>query len=442
MTSLIAFRRALRLVAALNQSTIPSIPLSASHSFHRPSTFQSHSSTPPSHRTFANAASQAASDYYQLLGISRNADASEIKKAYYQLAKNHHPDTSGGDPELFAQVNQAYETLSDTGKRRIYDRYGEEGVRASSMGGEPGTSYDAGSHSSVEDLFREFGQFFNDQRGRRRAVDDPIPGVDKQTVINLTLAEAAFGANKHVRTSSADTCTDCSGSGKTNATKIRTCPQCAGEGHIRTSGGMFQSVLVTCHRCDGSGDLMDNPCGACDGDGVVDTMKETNVTFPPGCDSGMVLRVPGGGATGVRGGPPGDLFIQLQVRQDDYFHRDGRDLHVVAPISFAQAALGGRVDVRTIEGKESVRIRPGTQPDDTHTLYGKAIRGVNTAKRGDQVVHFKVVVPEKVSERQKQLLEELLDLEGGKLTKPEDCSSRSLLNRFQQFLRSTISPKR
>lgn len=389
--------------------------------------------------------SSASSDYYELLGVPRSASASQIKKAYYQLAKSHHPDTSGGDPELFAEVSHAYEILSDANKRRIYDRYGEEGVRAAAAGNNPNASSgfsrgmgDFGAQN-IDDLLKEFGDFFTNQNRARRAVDDPMPGEDKQTVVMLSLKEAAFGATKEVRSNSMDTCGDCAGSGKTKATVISQCRQCSGEGRIRTSGGMFQSVIITCNRCSGAGNVMENPCSQCDGDGVVASEKVTSVSFPPGCDNGMVLRVSGGGATGIRRGPPGDLFIQVRVAEDSYFHRDGRDLHVVAPISIAQAALGGKVQVRTIDGEEMVKIRPGTQPDDTHTLQNRALRGVNSPRRGSQVVHFKVVVPESLTERQREILTELLEHEGGKITKPEECSSSSLLERFQSFLRRTIS---
>ncbi|PXF49656.1 Chaperone protein DnaJ [Gracilariopsis chorda] len=387
-------------------------------------------------------------DYYDLLGVPRTASQHQIKKAFYRLAKDHHPDTSNGDRETFAQVNHAYQILSDTNKRRIYDRFGEEGVRASEMGADPAAAA-AGMNPrqgpfagpDIEDILRDFGHFFNGQTPQRPAVDDPIPGENKQTVVTLTLQEAAAGVAKEVRTNSVDTCRDCAGSGKTKSTRIRQCPQCSGEGRVRTTSGLFQTIVMSCHRCKGTGDLLENPCSTCDGDGVVPSFKHTSVSFPPGCDTGMVLRVPGAGATGVRRGPPGDLYIQVKVKEDDYFHRAGKDLHVVAPISFAQAALGGTVQVRTLDGSETVEVRPGTQPDDTFILHGRAMRGVNSPRRGNQVVHFKVVVPENLSTRQRQLLSELMEEEGGKLTKPEDCTSQNLLERFQRFMRRTISSR-
>lgn len=381
-------------------------------------------------------------DYYTILGVSRDASQAEIKKAYYRLAKSHHPDSgNGSDPSAFAELSHAYETLSDSRKRRIYDLHGPEGVNAA----DAGMNQDAGAGpfagaANVEDILREFGQFFSgaDIPRQKRPVDEPLPGEDKQAVATLSLREAAFGVVKDVRVQANRTCQKCAGSGKTEKTSVRTCPQCGGDGRVRRNGGMFQTVIMTCHRCGGSGNVLRDPCGTCDGSGVTPDVRENSVSFPPGCDTGMVLRVPGGGGAGARRGPPGDLFIQVRVKDDPYFHRDGRHLHVVAPISIAQAALGGKVSVRTIDGEESVFVRKGTQPDDTHTLHGRALRGVNDPKRGDQIVHFKVVVPEQISPRQEELLTELLELEGGKITRPEECGSRSLLQRFQRFLRNTI----
>lgn len=387
-------------------------------------------------------------DYYEVLGVPRSASASEIKKAYYKLAKSRHPDAAGGsvnNADAFAELSVAYEILSDPKKRRLYDLHGAEGVQAAEAGeGFPGGPGAQG----MEDVLRQFNEFFGGGMGgmggmgQRVDVDAPMPGEDRQTVVSLSLKEAAFGVVRDVRINANKTCVKCGGSGKTSQTEIIDCIQCGGTGRVTASGGMFQTIITTCPRCGGSGKEMKNPCGECDGSGVTPGIKETSVSFPPGCDTGMMLRVPGGGSAGPRGGPSGDLYIQVKVEEDSYFHRNGRDLHVVAPISVAQAALGGKILVKTIDGEESVIVREGTQPDDTHTLRGRALRGVNDPKRGDQVVHFKVVVPENVSEQQRQLLEELLELEGGKITKHEDCSSRSLLQRFQRFLRNSVSSSR
>lgn len=398
-----------------------------------------------SHRTYsttASSASRADQDYYQLLGVSRTATPTQIKKAYYALAKNHHPDKSGGDPEIFAQVNQAYEALSDPKKRSIYDRYGEEGVRASAMGADPGSAsgFPGGGPMSgnVDDILREFTDMFSNQRPRRPKPDDPVPGSDKQTSTILTLKEAAAGVIKDIRTGALDTCTVCAGSGTTSTTKMDKCSQCGGEGRVQNSFGMFQSVIMECQGCSGTGTILRDPCGRCEGEGVVSSVKNVSVSFPPGCDTGMVLRVPDGGDTGIRRGPPGDLYVQVRVKDDPYFHRQGSDLHVVAPISIAQAALGGKVHVNTIDGEEHVMVRPGTQPDDSVTLEGRALRSVKSSKRGHQVIHFKVVIPQHVSGRQKELLTELLELDGGKIERQEECTPRTLLQRFQRFLKRSV----
>lgn len=405
------------------------------------------STFPSFSRTFSSSSSpnsaRTSEDYYDLLGVSRTASSADIKKAYYTLAKHHHPDRAGGDPALFARVNHAYDTLSDPSKRRIYDHHGEDGVRAADAGADPsGSPFGFGGRAGpadVEDLLKNFGDFFGGTPHSSPKPDAPAPGADKRASAKLSLRDAAFGVTRNVRVAAREACDSCNGSGKTSNTRVDKCATCGGEGRVSAAAGMFGAVVMECGRCGGSGGVMRDPCGSCRGLGVVPGTKDVHVAFPPGCDSGMVLRVPGGGDVGVRGGPSGDLFIQVAVEEDPYFHRRGRDLHVVAPISFAQAALGGEVTVKTIDGEESVSIKAGTQSDDTINMAGRALRGVNGPKRGDQVVHFKVVVPDRVTGRQEELLKELLELEGGKLTRPEDCSSRNLLQRFQRFLRRNIT---
>jgi molecular chaperone DnaJ len=277
-------------------------------------------------------------------------------------------------------------------------------------------------------------------RPRRAAVDDPEAGEDKQTSVTLEFMEAAKGVERRIRVGALQTCTDCSGTGKTRKTSIVTCGDCNGSGHVRSSpaGGIFGTVLMPCRACRGAGDVMRDPCGGCAGLGVARGVKESRVAFPAGADSGMIMRVPGAGDAGVRGGPPGDLYVQVRVKEDDYFHRDGKDLHVVAPISVAQAALGGHVEVRTVDGTEEVAVRPGTQSDETTTLRGRALRSVNRARRGDQLVHFKVVVPSSLSGRQRKLFEELAGLDGGQIARPEECGIPGLVQKFQRFLKTSI----
>lgn len=391
-------------------------------------------------RLLSNSANaHSSSDYYSLLGVPRSASQAEIKKAFYQLAKQHHPDTAGGDPKRFADISAAYDTLSDSRKRGIYDRFGTEGVNADAAGADPRAANMGGFNTAnAEDILREFSDFFSNQHVSAPAVDDPLPGADRQTVVNLSFMESARGVTKTVRISAMDTCGSCSGTGKTKQTSIRQCPECGGRGRVQRGGGLFQSVIMTCSRCSGSGEILHNPCSTCGGEGIVKATKETQVSFPAGCDNGMVLRVPGAGSTGVRRGPPGDLFIQVRVEDHDYFHRRGKHVHVVAPISIAQAALGGPVEVNTIDGKETISVQAGTQPDDTHVLHGRGVKAVKSARRGDQVVHFKVVIPENLSGRRKEILEELMELDGGKISKPEDCHQRGLLQKFRRFLKTAV----
>lgn len=396
-------------------------------------------------RSFASRSSASARsrNYYDVLGVSRGASQAELKKAYYRLAKEHHPDAAGGDPARFAEINSAYEVLSDASKRKIYDDYGEEGVSAADSGAGPFSS----SGPSAEDIFREFGAFFSGggvgggmPHVRRAAVDEPQPGEDRNATVTLEFAEAATGVRKKVRYRAQETCVDCDGSGKTARTKVVSCAECGGEGHVRSSPGrgLFGTVVMSCRRCNGTGDFMQNPCGRCSGLGVRPGIKESFVTFPAGTDHGMIMQVSGEGDSGIRRGHPGDLYVQVRVKEDDYFHREGRDLHVVAPVSISQAALGGEVTIRTLDGEEAVRVKRGTQSDDVSVLRGRGLPSVNSSRRGDQRVHFKVVIPRTLSARQEELLRELAKLDEGKVLKPGECDVPGLLQRFQNFLKATI----
>lgn len=397
---------------------------------------------------------RAAADYYGTLGVSRGASGPELKKAYYAKAKAHHPDASGGgggggDDEAFAAVNAAYEVLSDPAKRRIYDQFGAEAVDAAAAagaggaaggGGGPGARYGG---PSPEDILRNFESFFGGGMGGMRArpsADAARPGEDRRVTAALEFMEAAKGAERRLRVGALERCEDCAGSGKKAETRVEPCGVCGGQGHVAgaPAGGIFGTVLMPCGSCSGVGEVLRDPCKGCGGAGVKSGVKENRVAFPAGVDTGTVLRVVGAGDDGVRGGPAGDLYIQVQVKEDDYFHRDGDDLHVVAPISVSQAALGGRVEVRTVDGEEDVAVRAGTQSDETSSLRGRALKGVGKRRRGDQFVHFKVVVPATLNERQRELFEELESLDGGKIDRADECAVPGLLQRFQRFLKSTI----
>lgn len=407
---------------------------------------------PPRRGLATSAAREAPRDYYDVLGVQRGASAADVKKAYYKLAKEHHPDKADGNSEVFAEVSAAYDVLRDADKRRIYDQFGHEGVQAADAGADPRAAgmggMGSGGFASAEDILRGFGQFFNGGSPARAAPDAPSPGDDREARVRLAFMDAVRGKTQNVSVQALQTCGDCGGSGKTTATRMDTCPDCGGTGRVQMSGGaMFGTVVMACARCGGSGQIMVDPCGSCDGAGVVPGVREIPVAFPAGADEGMVLRIPGGGDAGKRGGPAGDLYVRLQVERDPYFHRDGRDLHVVAPVSVAQAALGGTVSVRTVDGgeeggEERIRIRAGVQSDDRVTMGGRGVASVSGRPRGDQVVHVKVVVPDQLSERQKELFQELLELKGGKMERPGECGSAGLLQRFQKFLRTTVGKQR
>jgi len=388
-------------------------------------------------------------DYYEVLGVSRTASPSEVKKAYYKLAKEHHPDTSSGDPALFAEVNSAYEVLSDESKRKIYDTYGKEGVNAAENGGDPRAAGGMNA-ATAEDLLREFGQFFGGNAfnmggmpNQRPRPDGPAPGTDREALVELTLEEVYSGADKDVEYAARVECNTCDGTGRSSETKVARCTSCDGTGRITMRSG-FQVIMTPCGTCGGVGSVLENPCGSCSGSGTTNGTQSRRLRVPSGIANGSMLRVGGAGDAGVRGGPAGDLYVRVRVSPHDYFVRNGRDLHVIAPITPAQAVLGGRVRVRTVDGgEEDLRVLAGAQPDDRITMSGRALRsgghGQGGNRRGDQVVHLKVVVPDELTERQRELYSELLELDGGTITEPKDCSAPGLLRRFQRFLRESLS---
>lgn len=390
------------------------------------------------------AADTSTRDYYEVLGVERGASAADLKKAYYRLAKEHHPDTSSGDPAVFAEVNTAYEVLSDSKRRSIYDAYGHEGVRAADAGADPTAGGGGFGATSAEDILREFGAMFGGGgggAGMRMRADAPMAGESRESSVRLSLWDVARGVEREVQVGAMVKCDGCGGNGRGKDTKMKSCGTCGGRGQVSMQGaglGIFQTIVTACSSCGGSGSKMVNPCTKCNGRGVKAGSKEVHVAIPAGIDNGTVLRVRGEGDDGIRGGPSGDLHIRVYVEEHEYFHRDGANLHVVAPISVAQAAVGGTVKVKTIDGAETLRVRPGSQHDDTVTISGRALPRPGRHGRGDQFVHLKVVVPDSLTERQKELFEELLKLEGGKITEHSDCSSKGLLDRFQRFLRSSV----
>jgi molecular chaperone DnaJ len=342
-------------------------------------------------------------DYYEVLGVSRASSADELKKAYRKLALKYHPDRNPGDKnaeERFKEAAEAYEVLSDPKKRQIYDSYGHEGLQGSGFTGFRG----------FEDIFSSFGDIFEDffsfgfgGRGRPRTA--ARPGNDLGYALDLSFEEAAFGTEKEIELDAFAACDACSGSGAQPGSREATCPMCQGRGQVVQSQGFFR-ISTTCSRCNGTGSVLTAPCGECRGEGRVRRRKRVQVKVPPGVDSGTRLRLRGEGETGHRGGPPGDLYVQLQVRPHGFFERDGDDLYCRVSISFVQAILGDHIELSTLDGSKTIEIEPGTQPGTVIRYPGEGVPHLRGYGRGDLLVEVHVTIPTHISRRQGELLRE------------------------------------
>ncbi len=360
----------------------------------------------------------AKKDYYELLGASRDASPDEIKKAYRRLAKKYHPDVSkdGGSAEKFKEIAEAYEVLSDPEKRAQYDRFGH-------VGPEQGFDFDLRDFRRAREAFDEFGfgsgwedlfdMFFGEgvrthTRPRRRTRAQR--GEDLEYKLRLTLEDAAQGTRVKVTVPRYVKCDRCRGTGRESETSVRICPTCNGGGQVeyrrQTMLGSFVNIM-TCERCEGTGEIVESPCQKCDGRGRVWEQSRISIKVPPGVDSGSRLRLAGEGNAGLFGGPPGDLCIAVEIAPHDLFTRKGDDLYVEIPITFPQAALGAAVRVPTLFGEEELKISAGTQSGGTFVLRGKGIPHLRGRGRGDEYVTVKVITPRKLSRRVRQLLKEL-----------------------------------
>lgn len=344
-------------------------------------------------------------DYYELLGVSRDASASQIKRAYRKLAMKYHPDRNPDDPDAearFKEAAEAYEVLSDPESRQIYDRFGHEGLSGTSpTGAGPG-------FQDVNDIFAEFGDIFGDMFGFGQTDGEragPRRGADLRYDLELTFEEAAFGTTKTIAVPRHTTCDVCQGSGAEPESERHGCPTCRGEGQIQHTQGFF-TLSSTCPRCNGEGDLVDDHCSACHGKGVVDEEREVIVKVPAGVDSGTRLRLREEGESGRDGGPRGDLYVFLHVEPSEIFERDGADLHYTADLSMVEATLGCQVDVPTLDGTTEVRFDAGTQFGDVRVLDELGLPQVNSSRRGNLIVHARVHTPSDLNEKQRQLLEE------------------------------------
>jgi len=328
-------------------------------------------------------------DYYEILGVSRDADGTVLKRAYRELALKWHPDRNSGDPEAearFKEASEAYQILSDPEKRGLYDRYGHEGPSRGGAG-----------FSDVGDIFSAFSDIFGDMfGGGGRGGRGPGRGADIETRLSLTFVEAAKGVTKDVKVKRRVPCTTCHGSGASPGTSPETCRQCGGRGQVMHSQG-FLMIATTCPICRGEGRVVRTPCKTCQGQGTTTEEETLQVTVPAGVDDGATLRLSGRGETSPRGGRAGNLYVVLQVEADPRFERDGADLHTEATISFPQAVLGDTVKVPLVEGETDVVIPPGTQPGETFVLRGQGLPNVQERGSGDLVVHVRLVVPKKLS---------------------------------------------
>lgn len=346
-------------------------------------------------------------DYYEVLGIERGANLDDIKKAYRKLALKYHPDKNPNNPdaeEKFKEAAEAYGVLSDEEKRARYDRYGHQGLGG--MGGfDPNQFSDFGD--ILGDLFG-FGDFFG--TGRRRT-NRPARGNDLRYDLELSFDDAVFGKEVSIDVPRVITCKTCDGSGAKPGTSPVTCSGCAGRGQIRYAQGFF-AVARTCPQCGGAGKVIKDPCVTCSGAGRIREEKKISVKIPAGVDDGSRLRVAGEGESGYNGGPAGDLYVFLSVEQHPQFTRRDYDIHSEQAISFTQAALGADVKTKTIDGEESLKVPPGTQPNQVFRLRGKGVQFIDGNGRGDHYVHVTVKIPTTLSDEQRKLLNQLAEMSG------------------------------
>jgi molecular chaperone DnaJ len=342
-------------------------------------------------------------DYYKVLDLPRNAGEDDIRKAYRRLAMRHHPDRNPGDKdaeEKFKEAKEAYEVLSDTQKRAIYDQHGHAGLDASRQGG-GGSGF--GGAEAFGDIFGEvFGDIFGG--GRRGGRSQVYRGADLRYQIELDLAEAVFGHTTEIELTKLNECEVCHGSGAAKGSNPIQCETCGGAGQVRVSQGFF-TLQQTCPQCRGTGKIVRNPCDACLGQGRVRRHKKLSVKIPPGVDTGDRVRLSGEGEAGRNGGPPGDLYVEVHVREHAIFERDGAHLSCEVPVSFVTAALGGSVEVPTLKGQVVLKIPPETQSGRVFRLRDKGVRQARGGEQGDLFCRVVVETPVKLSKEQTDLLQ-------------------------------------
>lgn len=369
-------------------------------------------------------------DYYEVLGVDKNASADEIKKAYRKLARKYHPDVNkeADSSEKFKEAKEAYETLSNSQKRAQYDQFGHAANSQGFGGGAQGFG-GAGDFGGFGDIFD---MFFGGGGTRRRDPNAPRPGADMQYTMELDFEEAVFGKETDVSIPREEECSTCHGNGARPGTKPETCTHCNGTGQLNLEQNTPFGRVVNrrvCHYCSGTGKVIKEKCPTCRGKGKVRKQNKIHIKIPEGVDEGQQIRVAGKGEAGENGGPPGDLFIVFRVKPHEYFERDGDDIYCVIPVSFPQVALGDEIEVPTLYGNVKLRIPAGTQTGTNFRLRGKGVKNVRGYGQGDQHVKIKVVTPKKLSERQKNLLRELADMSGDELVDEQQDNFFSKMKR-------------
>ena len=371
-------------------------------------------------------------DYYEVLSVSRTASEEEVKRSYRKLAVKYHPDKNPDDPhaeEKFKELGEAYDVLMDADKRAAYDRFGHAAFTQ-------GMGRGGGFHDPF-DIFREvfsgagggiFESFFGggattDREGRQR-------GSDLRYDMQITLEEAAFGVDKEIEVRKLDTCAKCAGKGAEPGSRTINCPSCGGRGQVISSRGFFQ-VSQTCPRCRGVGQIIEKPCRACDGEGRAENTSRIQLKIPAGIADGSRLRSSGNGEAGIRGGPAGDLYVVIHIKEHPIFQREDDNLYCEVPISFTLAALGGEIPVPTLEGKANLKIPAGTQSGQVFKLRGKGVANVNARDRGDLFARLLVEVPTRLNHEQRQKLEEFASLCGEENTPLH----KSFFERAREFFR-------
>ena len=345
-------------------------------------------------------------DYYEILGVARSATEQEIKSAYRKLALKFHPDRNPGDKvaeEQFKEAAEAYAILADTDKRHMYDRFGHAGLGGAATGG-----FDPTVFTGFEDILGGLGDIFGfgDVFGGGRRRGGPQRGTDLRYDLEISFDEAAKGTEASIQIPRQETCETCHGSGAAAGSSPVTCPQCQGRGQLRYQQGFF-TVARTCGQCRGSGSVITKPCATCRGAGRVQQEKKLNVRIPAGIATGQRLRLSGEGEAGPGGGPSGDLYVVVHVQEHPFFQRDGNDLYCEIPLNFTTLALGGEIQIPTLDGQEAFAIPAGTQTGSTFRIRGQGMPDVSGRGRGDLLMTVKVSTPKKLSKEQRKLLEQL-----------------------------------